>query len=142
MQQAVFFLSFIFMLGACGSGTENTEVSTPGIEEKEDLNLIVGEWNMDSSVFINDGVRATVSAPLLPTTWTFTEDGDYTVQNSITMAGTFSNTGDSLFVVLMDVPNEYEILLLNNEKLHLRSTIMETADKSMKTDAFLTRISN
>jgi len=119
----------------------NESIETP-IKEEKPTNLILGQWNMDSSVFINDGVRSTVSAPLLPTTWTFAEDGSYKVENSMAMPGTFSNTNDSLFVILMNVPNAYEILLLNDNKLQLRSTITETETMSMKTDAFLTRISN
>jgi hypothetical protein len=141
MQQSALLILLVFVLGSCGGNSENNTVVTPATEEPETVNLILGEWNMDSSVFINDGVRGTVSAPLLPTTWTFSADGTYKVENSMTMPGTFSNTSDSLFIVLMGVPNDYEILLLNNEKLQLRSTIVETVDMSMKTDAFLTRIS-
>jgi hypothetical protein len=133
------FYSFGFwFLISCQNQQESPQQLTPEPEQKKQ-DLILGDWNMDSSVFINDGVRGVVSAPLMPTIWNFGEDGSYLVKNSVSMTGTFSRTADSLFVVLMAVPNEYEILVLNETNLHLRSTIIQTDSASMKTDAYLSR---
>ncbi len=133
-----FFIAFSFLVLSCQNQEADIEQVTP-VPEQKTQDLILGDWNMDSSVFINDGIRGVVSAPLMPTIWNFGEDGSYLVKNSVSMTGTFSRTEDSLFVVLMAVPNEYEILVLNETNLHLRSTIIETDSASMKTDAYLSR---
>ncbi|MBI3134850.1 MAG: hypothetical protein HYZ14_09285 [Bacteroidetes bacterium] len=138
MRQLTFLVPLFLTLGC--TGTSEPGAAEPAEKAEPTTNPILGNWNMDSSVFINDGIRGTVSAPLISTTWTFGEDGSYNVVNSVTMPGTFSNTTDSLFVVLMGVPNDYEILMLTAEKLQLRSTILENDSVSMKTDAYLTRI--
>jgi hypothetical protein len=132
------YTACVFLIISCQNQEATTEqiISVP---EEEIRDLILGDWNMDSSVFISNGVRGEVSPPLMPTTWNFGEDGSYLVKNSVSMTGTFSRTDDSLFVVLMAVPNEYEILVLNETNLHLRSTIIETDSASMKTDAYLSR---
>ena len=137
MKNLLYSFSFLFII-SCQNQESTTEPETPVVEQKTQ-DLILGDWNMDSSVFINDGIRGVVSAPLMPTVWNFGEDGSYLVKNSVSMTGTFSRTEDSLFVVLMAVPNEYEILVLNETNLHLRSTIIETDSASMKTDAYLSR---
>lgn len=141
MKFNLIFLPLICLCVSCSGSQSETENTEPGQGQKP-ADMIVGNWQMDSSVYINDGIRGTVSAPLLPTTWTFAEDGKYLVENSLKMHGTFSRTEDSLFVVLMAVPNNYEILILDETHLHLRSTILENDSVSMKTDAYLTRIQN
>lgn len=128
----VFLIAF---LTGCGDST-NSEQTEPNRPQ----NPFAGKWSMDSSVFINNGIRDVVSAPLLPTSWIFGEDGSYKVQNSITLSGTYSFNNDSLFVNLMSVPNEYEIISHTKNNVHLRSTIIETDSISMKTDAYLTRL--
>lgn len=130
---------FIYALAGCQNQKTVVPEITPEPEQKSS-DLIIGDWSMDSSVFINSGVRGEISPPLMTTTWTFGDDSSYQVKNSIVMGGTFTKTVDSLFVVLMGVPNEYEILVLNETNLHLRSTIIETDSASMKTDAYLTRL--
>lgn len=135
----------IILLGLSLIGCQNQETEPAELtpeSQKEEPDLILGDWRMDSSAFINDGIKALASPPILPTTWTFKADGFYQVKNSMTMTGTFSRTNDSLFVILMAVPNEYEILLLNETSLYLRSTIVETDETSMKTEAYLTRKEN
>lgn len=137
MKNLIYSFSFLLIVSCQNQETAKEEL-TPEPHQKA-TDLILGDWNMDSSVFINDGVRGVVSAPLMPTTWNFGEDGSYLVKNSVSMPGTYSRTDDSLFVVLMAVPNEYEIIVLNETNLHLRSTIIETDSASMKTDAYLSR---
>jgi len=132
-----FFICSLLM--SC-SGAESVTDETTSVAEEKPMDIILGKWSMDSSAFINSGVRTEATPPIMPTTWTFTEDGTYKVENSMTMPGTFSRTDDSLFIVLMGVPNDYEILLLDDTYLQLRSTIFETDSASMKTEAFLTRI--
>lgn len=133
-------LILIFALISCQNETTVSEETVEPEVEAEPSDLIIGDWNMDSSVFINTGVRGEISPPLMTTTWAFGNDSSYQVKNSIVMGGTFTKTDDSLFVVLMGVPNEYEILVLNETNMHLRSTIIETDTASMKTDAYLTRL--
>jgi hypothetical protein len=137
MKNLLYSCGFLFVI-SCQNQEASIEQETIVPEQKKQ-DLILGDWNMDSSVFINDGLRGVVSSPLMPTIWNFGDDGSYLVKNSVSMTGTFSRTDDSLFVVLMAVPNEYEILVLNETNLHLRSTIIETDSASMKTDAYLSR---
>ena len=138
MQKSILPISFLFLFGCGQNATEDTfEVPDPVSETTSDL--IVGSWNMDSSAYINNGIRETVSEPILPTTWTFDETGDYTVKNSMTMKGSYTRKGDSLFVILLSVPNNYEIVKIDLDHLELRSTIYENESGSMKTDAYLTR---
>lgn len=139
MQKFVSRACLLFLFASCNEANETSPQTIPASLETEETNPMLGLWNMDSSVYINDGIRGTVSAPLIPTTWTFQEDGTYRVENSVVMPGTYSQTADSLFVVLMEVPNSYEIVSLTNTHMHLRSTIVETDSISMKTDAYLTR---
>lgn len=140
MKQGVAIILFFSFFSSCKNSEAPKETPLPEISREEPLDLFVGNWNMDSSVFISNGERGEVSAPLMPTTWIFEKSGAYTVQNSVQMPGTYSHVGDSLFVVLMGVPNEYEILTINETNLLLRSTIIETETSSMKTEAYLTRI--
>lgn len=133
------FIPFILFLTACGSNTPGHIENSDPEKEVTQKDELIGVWNMDSSAYINNGIRETVSAPLLPTTWTFDEYGGYKVQNSMTMSGSYSHKGDSLFVILMSVPNNYEILDATENHLHLLSTIYDTEEGSMKTEAYLTR---
>src|SRR3989344_8851751 len=120
MKQVVAIILLFSFFGSCKNSETPKEAPLPEVEQEETADIFVGNWNMDSSVFISNGVRGEVSAPLMPTTWIFEKGGAYTVQNSVQMPGTYNHIGDSLFVVLMGVPNEYEILTINETNLLLR----------------------
>lgn len=127
------------LIGCSGDHSEDT---TSIVSEKSEdvVDKIHGIWQLDSSAFVDQTGFGAYSDPLMPTTWSFLHDGSYQVKNSVTMHGSFDHQGDSLFVVLMDVPNEYAIHTLNETQLVLETSIIETDSTSMKTVAYLTRI--
>lgn len=128
--------SIFVMIFSCQS--ESNEPN-PFIEKKQQ-DMLIGKWQLDSSVYIQDEVNGIMTAPMLPTVWNFQETGNYSVENSVKMTGTFQHFDDSLFVVLMEVPNEYKILKLDQSSLQLRSKIYENDSSSMFTEVYLSRL--
>ena len=128
-------LTIIFINGC---QTDSNEPN-PFIEKKQQ-DILIGQWQLDSSVYIQDEVNGIMTAPMLPTVWNFQETGNYSVANSVKMTGTFQHFDDSLFVVLMEVPNEYKILKLDQSSLQLRSKIYENDSSSMYTEVYLSRL--
>lgn len=128
-------LTIIFINGC---QTDSNEPN-PFIEKKQQ-DILIGQWQLDSSVYIQDEVNGIMTAPMLPTVWNFQETGNYSVENSVKMTGTFQHFDDSLFVVLMEVPNEYKILALDQNSLNLRSKIYENDSSSMYTEVYLSRL--
>lgn len=140
MFRTIFFFSLplIFFFSSCSDNKTTDEKKE--IEEKTETdNLLTGTWQMDSSLYLEDDHVTTVAAPILPTTWNFSEDGSYQVKNSLIMTGTYTRSDDSVYVVLMHVPNSYEIISLTDSYLRLRSTIVNTDSLRLQTDACLTR---
>ena len=123
---------------SCTSETQNDSEKN---QEKEPVaaNPFAGEWQLDSSAFITNNTRS-VTPPVMPTTWFFGENGAYKVMNTFKLEGSYTYSDDSLFVILMEVPNDYEIISLTDKKLHLHSTVLESDSSSIYSEAFLTRV--
>ncbi|MBK7130905.1 MAG: hypothetical protein IPM74_18135 [Crocinitomicaceae bacterium] len=132
-----FVVSAFFALSC--NGNKKSESATEASTETTAVNLLTGTWMLDSSLYFEDKRLTTVAPPVMPTTWEFAEDGKYTVKNSLTLAGTYQRTTDSVYVILLDVPNSYEIISLTDANLRLRATIVGTDEMSLQTDACLTR---
>ena len=131
------FVVAVFIL-SCGdskkSAPQNESGSQPGA-----VDLLTGTWLLDSSLYFEDKQLTTVAPPVMPTTWEFAADGKYTVKNTLTLNGSYQRTDDSVYIMLMDVPNSYEIISLTDANLRLRATIVDTTEMSLQTDAGLTR---
>ena len=139
-------LAFMILFGSCGRNTKvdaESESSVPAEmvsgETASAGDELIGDWNVDSSVFINDGVRGEASPPIVTTTWTFGENGDYKVVQSIVITGTYKLVDKELIINSMSVENHHEIVEMTADNLVLSSTIIETEESSMKTMVYLTR---
>ncbi len=138
-KQSVILLSIFSMLQfSCSGDAENNSEQN---QEKEIIvaNPFAGEWQLDSSAFITNNTRS-VTPPVMPTTWFFGESGAYKVINTFKLEGSYSYSDDSLFVILMEVPNDYEIISLTDKKLHLHSIVLESDSSSIYSEAYLTRL--
>lgn len=130
-----FSLAAVFLITSCGSNEKGDTKPVEVVTQNE----IYGDWQLDSSSYLTNNQVNIVTPPMMPTTWVFDKDGKYLVKNSVELPGTFSVTSDSLFVVLMGVPNNYSILKLTETNLVLRATIAETDTTLLQTEAYLTR---
>jgi len=134
----ILLLSFFsVILFSCDTTAENNSLES---SEKEIVvaNPFSGLWQLDSSAFITSNTRS-VTPPVMPTNWFFGENGSYKVINSFQLEGSYTYSDDSLFVILMEVPNDYEIISLTDKKLHLHSTVLESDSSSIYSEVFLTR---
>lgn len=133
------FYPIALLLLSCNSQEDSTEIEKEVEDETIQPIEIYGSWILDSSSYMTNEIKNITTPPLLPTTWEFKTNGNYIVRNSVEMPGTFSVTPDSLFVDLMGVPNNYQITLMTDTNLILRSTITQNDTALIQTEAYLTR---
>jgi len=113
---------------------------SPGIEEPilEEI-PIFGQWWMDTTYFVNDGVQGEGSTPILPTSWTLSEDGSMFIENASQIFASFELTDDHLLVEMLGMIMDYTILELTDNTMRLMNTIYETDTGSLRTLSILRR---
>lgn len=137
----------IFTLTLFSCQTNNLEEPILSNESSDDLtekksSVLIGSWQVDSSVFVDNGVEGIFEPPIAPTTWTFAENGDYFVENTMRMSGTFLHDNNQIDVELMGIKTDYQIIELNKKHLITSSTIYENDNGSLITKAYLTKIAD
>ncbi len=84
---------------------------------------IVGSWNLLETYFINDGVPAEGSAPLVPTTWTFKSNGSVQIKSGMDINGTFSIEDKVITMNVFGGEQVYKILEFSGNKMMIQSSI-------------------
>ncbi|MDW7694306.1 hypothetical protein R9C00_06120 [Flammeovirgaceae bacterium SG7u.111] len=77
------FLMILLMVSCNKKKPDDSVYEYVQIQEEEpttSLSTLVGEWRLDSVVFITDNIRGETQIPFSKTTWSFTEKGNYTVK--------------------------------------------------------------
>jgi len=144
----------------------------PEAEKSKAISSLIGEWKLDSVVFINDNIRGKQQIPFSTTTWLFTDKGEYTViiqQNqydvaivedsvkrktsltaeipSTTIKGRYKHSNQELVTNIWGGNTKYTIVKQSDEQLQLSSQRMQAppirkADEGKLAEHYFTSIQN
>lgn len=134
LMKNLILLTFLFctssLLAQQSQGTE-----TIIIDEAQ----IMGTWWVDTTYFIDDGVQDEGSTPILPTSWTFSEDGSMLIENSSRMFATYELAEGHILIDMLGTIMDHTILELTNNSLRLTNTVYEFDSGSLRAISILRR---
>lgn len=136
--QLVFILLLLF---SCQTEIQPlVNFSNSQAQPKKPSDLLIGDWHLDSSAFIRDNELQEFNQPILPTSWSFTADGKYSVKNSMFINGLYEHTKDAIIINIMNLESNYAIVLLNKEHLQVKNIVYAIDTDTLKSIAYLTRM--
>ncbi len=100
---------------------------------------VSGVWEVDSTIFVNNGDKGEAGPPLVPTQWHLLDGGVYQMTGAGTIGGTYTSTENTLTITSMGMTIEYSILEISDTHLALQSYIVKTAEMEMKALTYLTK---
>ncbi|MDD7886300.1 hypothetical protein PQO00_09825 [Flavivirga sp. 57AJ16] len=79
-KQLLFMVSITILMASCNNKKTN-DTSYDYVHTKiKAVSSLIGEWKLDSVVFMNDKIRGKQQIPFSTTTWSFTDKGEYMVK--------------------------------------------------------------
>jgi hypothetical protein len=101
---------------------------------------LLGKWEIDSLVFVNNGVRGNASPPIFPTFWEVKAMGEVIISGGNNFSTTYTVEDLKHFtLILAGVELNYEIKEITKEKLIVESIIMVTKEIDMRTLTYFSK---
>jgi hypothetical protein len=101
---------------------------------------LIGQWEIDSLVFINNGVRGNASPPIFPTFWEIKDNGTIVITGGNNFTAEYTTlTAESISLNLMGSELIYNIKLISDKKLIMENIIMASETLDMRSLTFLHR---
>ena len=150
-KQFIFIVSVTILIASCNhksiKHTSYEYVHTePETQERNTISSLIGEWKLDSVVFINNNIRGKQQSPFSTTTWSFTDKGVYSIKiqqnqydvsiledkvkrkTSLTakipyseMKGRYRHLNEELITNILGGKTKYTIVKQSDDQLQLRS---------------------
>lgn len=176
-KQFILIISVTILIVSCNhKNSKNTsyeEVHTkPETQERNAISSLIGEWRLDSVVFIHDNIRGKQQIPFSTTTWGFTDKGVYSIKiqqnqydisiledsvkrkTSLTadipyseMKGRYRHLNEELITNILGGKTKYTIVKQSDDQLQLRSQRIQVPpiskeDESKLAEHYFTIIPN